>query len=92
MGVILVLRSSDSYLRLLRKSVWVLWCLGKRPRSKSDGTRPFLVEEFVVSSRLRFGSFWEFLGNWLDFTTLSMEGRVLALTGRGRFGNKVFVS
>ena len=29
-GVILVSRSSDPYLRLLRKSVRVLWCLGKK--------------------------------------------------------------
>ena len=66
-----------------------MWRLVKRPRFGRDGTRSFLVEEFVVSSQLRFGSFWEFLGDWLDFITLSMEGRVSALTGRGRFENKV---
>ena len=37
--------------------------LKKRPRSGSDGTRPFLIEKFVVSSQLRFGLFWEFLGD-----------------------------
>ena len=46
-----------------KKCLGFCGALGKSPRSGSDETRPFLVEEFVVSSQLRFGSFWEFLGD-----------------------------